>query len=410
MLAAATLAAMSGNAWAQYGNVRHQPPSGAGRAYQAPRVRQADPYSPRDWLASQKARVAERRKVAAVTRPMATSRQASYVARAGGGASVLKSSRSSQSQPETLPEPAPELDFALEHDHDSMLAPYDDHGCSDCGHGGCPGGDCGACTQCACWPHSILPCNTDLFAGVHGFKGPRDNGTNGNFGFQEGVNLGGAMPLIAPHWGLGYQVGYQAMQSNLSGRATGSGDLTEARHQSFLTAGLYRRVQRGVQFGVVWDWQHDDYFDQLDLNQIRGEIALVNGRGREIGFWFAAGTGRDDQDQSIWIPTDQFAFFYRWHFCDQGEARLWGGFTGNSDGLFGGDARWVLGRSVSLVGSFNYLIPEESAGIAGATNESWNLGVNLVWTLGGRARASLVSPYRPLMGVADNGTFMVERR
>lgn len=37
-----------------------------------------------------------------------------------------------------------------------------------------------------------------VFGGVHGFKGPLDQGRNGNFGFHEGVNLGG--PLGDP-WG-----------------------------------------------------------------------------------------------------------------------------------------------------------------------------------------------------------------
>ena len=64
------------------------------------------------------------------------------------------------------------------------------------------GSECGDCSECGgeycndCdrplfgllgnWGHR----NLAIFGGVHGYKGPRDRGMNGNFGFQEGVNYG----------------------------------------------------------------------------------------------------------------------------------------------------------------------------------------------------------------------------
>ena len=41
-------------------------------------------------------------------------------------------------------------------------------------------------------------------------------------------------------------------------------------------------------------------------------------------------------------PISQYAFFYRRNFCEGAEARLWAGFTGDKDGLFGGDLRIPL--------------------------------------------------------------------
>ncbi|HEX6961713.1 MAG TPA: DUF6666 family protein, partial [Lacipirellula sp.] len=127
-----------------------------------------------------------------------------------------------------------------------------------CGEPDCGAVECGSCIGSPgpdywCFP-VCLPRFKELtfWGGVHGFKGPRDSpdfnaaGDN-NFGFQEGFNIGGRAPvvgLIFPQ--LSYQLGFQSVQSQLSGTTDGS---TEDRLQNFVTAGLFRRVPAGLQFG-----------------------------------------------------------------------------------------------------------------------------------------------------------------
>ena len=85
-------------------------------------------------------------------------------------------------------------------------------GCPPCGR---PRGDCcdfgyelfdGTCGR---WVR-----NFTFFAGADAFKGPLDRGTNGDYGFNAGLNYAG--PLGDP-WGCGFQIGANAVESDFSG-------------------------------------------------------------------------------------------------------------------------------------------------------------------------------------------------
>src|SRR5690606_29288640 len=98
---------------------------------------------------------------------------------------------------------------------------------------------------------------------------------------------------------------------------------------------------------------------------------------------------------------------YRRTFECGGHYRFWAGFTGRSDGLVGGDAQVPLSDCFAMQTNFNYLIPEEGTG-PGAAEEAWGLGISLVWYPGQTARCGSLT--RPLFNVADNATFLVDRR
>jgi hypothetical protein len=148
---------------------------------------------------------------------------------------------------EAVPAPTQYEPLATE----GAFAPQDEGGScgSDCGD--CS--DCEECSDCDCaWlapGGGWGPRNLAVFGGVHGYKGPRDRGVNGNFGFTEGVNFGA--PLGDP-WGCGFQVGFAALQSNISGYNNTTTTATTAdRHQYFFTTGVFRRAEcAGWQWGV----------------------------------------------------------------------------------------------------------------------------------------------------------------
>ena len=257
---------------------------------------------------------------------------------------------------------------------------------------------------------------------MHGFRNQLDLGSQGNFGLQVGFNLAGQSRLLAPLIpGMGYQIGYAFVGSDLSGNAALR--TSDTHDQQFLTAGLFRRVRRGLQFGVVWDFARDESFvEGKDIHQVRPEISLVNGRGGEIGFWSALHTNRadallyDPRTQSLSSvgrtiqAVDQYNFFYRWHLQRTGEVRLWAGFTNDRRGILGTDMTIPINDRWSIQGNANYIIPERSDQGAGAFDEAWNLSVNFVWSFRCRARRAFCSPYRPLFNVADNGSFILGER
>jgi hypothetical protein len=278
-----------------------------------------------------------------------------------------------------------------------------------CGDPACGGGDC------------CLPCfrldTIELFAGAHGFTGPLNRGS-GSFGFHEGINAG--LPFIC---GFAIQGGYQATQSNFEGAFFTPDDRT----QSFVTVGLFRRVDLGLGGGVVVDYLSDEWDYDVNLAQLRGELSWKMPCEHEWGFWFAAGLDRStidarqvqfpvpgEEEDTVVIsdgaytvqPLDIYAFFYRKQFACGGECRAWGGFTDDSRGLLGGNVRLPVSTCLSFATDFLYIIPAESSQTAFA-EEAWNVSFNLVWTPRFRPRCG-PEYCRPLFDVANNGSFVVQ--
>lgn len=300
--------------------------------------------------------------------------------------------------------------------------------CPDCGYaacacdggygygcdGGSPGCDGGICDDngglCRSFPRFLpRPREFTVFAGVHAFKGPLDgNRDRGNFGFQEGFNWGGKLPWNSLG-GVGYQIGYQLTHSQLSGSTAGNSDSLHT--QQFVTAGLFRRPPRGgLQYGVVWDVLRDERNGSADYHQVRSEIGLINNRGREIGIQVAVHTNNTGTANVAFQSTDQFLVYYRIHAQRGGEARFYGGLDDDAAGILGAEMQLPVNDRLSVASGFTYLIPQEGAGQNAASEEAWNLGFNLVWHMGRRARSSHHNLYRPLFNVADNGSLMVDNR
>jgi hypothetical protein len=289
-------------------------------------------------------------------------------------------------------------------------------GVAGCGVAGCGVAGCGDCVKPRgpdywCFP-VCLPRLKDVTAwgGVHGFRGPRDfipaGQSNSNFGFQEGINLSGHAPFLGFLFpDLNYQLGVQTLQSRLHGTATSATD----RDQTFATAGLFKRTPSGLQFGVVWDTMRDDLDQTVSLDQVRYELSIKTPKGRELGFWGTTSTNTATVGADTFETTGQYCGFYRWNMRGGTQGRIWGGASDDGEGILGADFYAPLNDRWSVQTGFNYLIPDEPDGLAGVSQECWNLGINLVWHWGRTAREGNVSPYRPLFGVADNGTMFVDR-
>lgn len=364
-------------------------PADAHKVPASSRAQTADAYDPNVWLAQR------------------SSRGRSTVAYAGSPAPQMVSHDASELIPTPMPaHSAHGVEYEIGHE-------MHHHDCTSCGQGDCTASECGDCGEHArCVPCRRTTINhLQIFAGPHGFKGPRDFGSNGNFGFQEGFNVSGPFGFLQCY-DVGYQVGFQTTQSNLSGTQYRD----EARIQYFITAGLFSRKPVGLQWGVVWDYYHDDYDifgveSTIELNQVRGLLSIKNVRGDEIGFMGSVGTDDTDDVFSLaWMPVDQYMLFYKWQLEMGAEARIFGGLSGEADGLLGADAFVPLNDRLSLGLSWNYLIPEEGNSPLGAASEQWNLAVNLTWHWRCDARTTTCSPYRPMFNVANNGSFFVRQK
>ena len=295
-------------------------------------------------------------------------------------------------------------------------------GCGDsCEPGcGCPNGGCDdlCCIGCS----DDQSCNSVrvrvpkwqelmLIGGVQGFKNPYDRDRDsGNFGFHEGFNIGAKLPYTT----LGYQIGYQAVHSQLNGDK--DTNISDPHTQQFTTAGIFKREKNGVQLGVVWDMLRDERWGAVDFHQLRGEMSFIENGCHEIGFALAAHLNDHElfvnptSGGTLYQASDQYLLFYRFHGCRGGEGRFYGGFNDDSDGIIGADMLLPLQDRWSLQAGFTYLIPDSNAGFDGASQEAWNIGLGLVWHWDCRARRCHDSCYRPMFNVADNGYLIVDDR
>ncbi len=259
-------------------------------------------------------------------------------------------------------------------------------------------------------------------AGVTSFTNATDLGINGNYGANEYLNW--AMPFWNA-FGVGWQLGVRGTQTNFQPATLEIGGTTiskNARDQQFITTGFFTRAfeGRGLQGGIVYDHLQDSWFEDTDLGQLRYELSYVWGY-HEFGFWGASNAADDlgtvggsTPDPTVASTQSLYTGFYRVQFGDANEFKVWGGGTGDQDGIFGALVRAPLHPSLAVEGTFTYLVPNRNHVVTvGAPGDqstfspaAWNLGLNLVWYPANRSRRGLASPYRPLFEVADNGSMI----
>ncbi len=312
-------------------------------------------------------------------------------------------------------------------------------GCGFDGNGGGivgGGGDCGGCGSCDSCSHEFdslpifLPIlrpvwsRFDFFAGAQGYRGPMNSaptaantrGDSGSFGFYQGFNEGRSLRRLFG-WDMAGQFGLRATQSNLAG----SEFTDQTRHQIFLTGGLFRRVDYGLQYGMVVDYLNDDWYFSGNLVQLRGELSWKAAAAHEFGFQFITGVSDDTSttvtrtsagttfsSQVALEPTDQYRAFYRQQLQNSGHWDVFLGGTNHSDTVIGTTMSLPVRRRLLVQAGATYLIPSGGNAEPKFEQESWNVSLGLVFRPGGPTGSGRYS--RPMFDVADNGTFMVDRR
>lgn len=286
-----------------------------------------------------------------------------------------------------------------------------------CGRGGCP--DAGACWQ---GPLGRALRTGSYFFGATAFRHPSftspvgtDLQQDSNFGAYAGFNLG--IPLCRLFCGrLSGQFGLRSVQTNFGGAS-----FTEAnRDQLFVTAGLYRRVDYGLQAGLVVDVLAEEFYTESDIAQLRGEVSWAYPNGGAIGFRFTSAQ-QDDSSNGVFNGTafsnfnsttdENYRFFLRKVLPTGGWEEIFAGWTANDHFAIGADFDIPVSQFIALeAGAVLYLSELEApASNLGNTriDDSFNLYVGFAFRPQGRAYYR--SYDRPLLPVADNGTMIIRR-
>ena len=294
-----------------------------------------------------------------------------------------------------------------------------------CGRGGCPGCYGG----CPLWLQGLRDAlyNGEYFGGAVAFQSPlfsepgQDDpnqlASDSSFGFYGGFNLG--VPLCRLSGGLlSGQFGIRSVSTNFNGNEFTGDD----RRQIFVTTGLYRRVDFGLQFGVVADILHEEWFTESDLVQIRGDIGWVYPAGHTLGFRYATGVQDDTSDGSFngqqfdnffQTTDDNYRFYYRHVAPWGGWAEGFLGWAESDQTVVGLDVNLPVSDKVAFQSGFTaYLdddgvVPSPSNFQGGLLNEGYNLYAGI--SIQPRGRRRYKSYDRPLFQVADNGSFIIRR-
>ena len=306
---------------------------------------------------------------------------------------------------------------------------YFDHGVVDDCCGGCGFDDCcdrGGCSACDiedCWLNGLagIFSTGEYFIGGTGFRSkqfqvPNDPNIydDASFGFYGGFNFG--MPLCKLTCGVvSGQVGVRAVSTEFDGNSF----FDDNRDQTFFTAGFFRRVDYGLQFGVVADVLREEWFTETETVQIRGDLAWVYPSGSAFGFRFTSAAQDDVTDgiingnRVIGLGTDiidTYRFYYRHTVACGGYSDISLGWSNDDHFVFAMAYDMPLSETWAVQSSLTYLAGEDvppAVAFAGNGNEVWNLNVGFAWRP--RGRSWYRSYDRPLFDVADNGTMIITR-
>ncbi|MEL7498178.1 MAG: DUF6666 family protein [Planctomycetota bacterium] len=289
-----------------------------------------------------------------------------------------------------------------------------------CGRGGCPEGQ-------PCWLNGFGAAlrGAEFYSGFTSFRSSlfTDPSTASNdlvddcsHGYYGGVNVG--IPLCRLTCGVfSGQFGVRTVNTNFNGSAF----TTDDRNQLFFTAGLYRRVDYGIQFGVVADVLREEWYANSDLVQIRGDIGYVWPAGTTFGFRFAtnvqddivAGTfnGQAFTNQGV-TTDDNYRFYLRHDAKPGGWGEIFAGWSNSNQGIIGLDFDMPLTNRIGFEAGFTYYlnddeVPANRGLLGGYSGQAYNTYIGLSFRPAGRA--GYRSYDRPLLDVADNGSMLMIR-
>jgi len=253
--------------------------------------------------------------------------------------------------------------------------------------------------------------NLALFAETTTFKTELNNG-EGSFGSGQGINWSAA---ATPQGTVTVQYGVRAVQADMFSRPV--------RHQTFMTAGVFKRFPvASVQGGVAIDWLHDhSRYGCVNIRQMRCELSTRSPRGLEYGFIGAFDVFRDrpttPRIDNFLAPErgfinggavdvqDYYLLFARKHLPNCGLVELRCGATARGDFILSTLGEAAISDRLVLNGGFTMLAPSEGRSGNGNWRESWSMSLGVVLYFRGGAMSRSANLHRPMFDVAGNDSF-----
>ena len=253
--------------------------------------------------------------------------------------------------------------------------------------------------------------NLSLFAESTTFKTELSEG-RGSYGLGQGINW--STP-ITPQGTITAQCGVRTVQGDIFSRSS--------RHQTFITAGLYKRCEfTSLQGGAAIDWLHDhSQLGSVDVRQMRCELSVRTFTNLEYGFLGGFDLFRDrpttqgidsymntlyQNSSGIWAVDvqDYYLLFVRKHLSSGGQVEFRCGATGRGDFLLSALGEAAITDRLAVNGGISVLAPSEGQSVFGNHRESWSMSLGVVLYFRGGALCRSANLYRPMFDVAGNNS------
>ena len=249
--------------------------------------------------------------------------------------------------------------------------------------------------------------NLTLFAETTAFKTELNDGA-GSYGLGQGINW--SLP-VTPQGTVTAQYGVRAVQGDIFSQS--------ARHQTFMTAGLFKRfTMSSIQGGVAVDWLHDhSVFGTVNLRQMRCELSVRSARNGEYGFIGGFDAFRDRPttrqidhlafDRGLGVlgtvdVQDYYLIFFRKHLNTGGQVEFRCGATERGDFIMNMFGEAAISDRLAVNGGFSMLAPSGGRSERGNYRESWSMSLGVVLYFRGGAMSRPANLYRPMFDVAGN--------
>lgn len=267
-------------------------------------------------------------------------------------------------------------------------------------------------------PRSGLLDNFSVFLGFEGSKQPQDFGGSGQFGGRAALNWG--LPLVAP-WGLGAQFGTSIDAMAATTLPTQSPLGSVGRTQNFTTVGVFQRTRFGANWGVVYDFLAQEYYDSAFLGQWRINVSLDVTPRSTFGAWSALNGFGDRANfgtsEVMLSPITQTNVYWRYQWPTAVFTTLWCGMANRRSPIdpvqaerprfrdtfvFGAELLVPLTDRLAIFGQGNFITP-----VASGTVDAY---LGFVFYPRGGVRRAYSATYAPLQTVAAPTNFALDLR
>lgn len=264
-------------------------------------------------------------------------------------------------------------------------------------------------------PQASLLETLTVFAGLDGSKQPQDLGINAHMGVRFSGNW--SVPVVR-NLGLGLQLGIGQNISDAAVHVLDQLQDSSKRTQTFITVGMFQRLENGLEWGVAYDDLTQQYYDDARLAQWRGRVGYDLRTSDQIGVNWRAGLRGDDNvvlDTPVRLDSiAQVDFFHRHTWANGAQTTVNVGIAGGHDNVvfvfpddtrddnvlaYGATLSVPLSDKFAIFGSANLITPASTGAVDAFLGVAWSPSRGMIRAVSNR--------FTPMLPVANNPDFAV---